>query len=266
MAARRIEVGQVTQLLSEPGRDGRGSRTAAAGWRESAGNRRSIACSVNRFVNRTRRYSSKQGRRSLRSEMGSVLSAEVTEARETARDVGDAGRMAHNPEVEGSNPSPATKARGPFSNRERAFCMWFVHGFAHRRLLKPRADSSRSPSRRLRRGPAPRPLVSAPGLCLGTRPAHAGPAHVSGTSDRPSHPPTPSGRSWRIAQLLPAANETTHARTVTGASSRARRHHRRTRRLDRLQGPQPVGAQSPGACPRNVANSHTTSALSGDRG
>src|ERR1700747_2715886 len=39
--------------------------------------------------------------------------------------------MAHNPEVEGSNPSPATKARGPFSNRERAFCLWFVRGFVH---------------------------------------------------------------------------------------------------------------------------------------
>jgi len=35
--------------------------------------------------------------------------------------------MAHNPEVEGSNPSPATKARGPFSNRERAFCARFVN-------------------------------------------------------------------------------------------------------------------------------------------
>jgi len=35
--------------------------------------------------------------------------------------------MAHNPEVEGSNPSPATKARGPFSNRERAFCMRSVN-------------------------------------------------------------------------------------------------------------------------------------------
>src|SRR6266581_3030674 len=46
---------------------------------------------------------------------------------ETRRDAGDKGnvrRLAHNPEVEGSNPSPATKARGPFSNRERAFCMW----------------------------------------------------------------------------------------------------------------------------------------------
>ena len=39
--------------------------------------------------------------------------------------------MAHNPEVEGSNPSPATKAEGPFSNRERAFCMWFANGFVH---------------------------------------------------------------------------------------------------------------------------------------
>jgi hypothetical protein len=48
--------------------------------------------------------------------------------RETTRDAGDVCRMAYNPEVEGSNPSPATKARGPFSNRERAFCMWFVHG------------------------------------------------------------------------------------------------------------------------------------------
>ena len=47
---------------------------------------------------------------------------------------------------------------------------------------------------------------------------------------------------------------------------RARRHHRRTRRLDRLQGPQPVGAHSPGACPRNGANSHTASALSGTAG
>src|SRR5579863_5240292 len=34
-------------------------------------------------------------------------------------------RWAHNPEVEGSNPSPATKmqVRGPFSNRERASCV-----------------------------------------------------------------------------------------------------------------------------------------------
>jgi hypothetical protein len=50
---------------------------------------------------------------------------------ETGRDGGDVRRGAHNPEVAGSNPAPATKARGPFSNREGAFCMWFVHGFVH---------------------------------------------------------------------------------------------------------------------------------------
>jgi hypothetical protein len=43
------------------------------------------------------------------------------------RDVGDVRRMAHNPEVEGSNPSPATKARGPVSNRKRASWLRFVN-------------------------------------------------------------------------------------------------------------------------------------------
>jgi hypothetical protein len=50
--------------------------------------------------------------------------------------------MAHNPEVEGSNPSPATKARGPFSNRERAFCMWFANGFANEATV---VDASEPP-------------------------------------------------------------------------------------------------------------------------
>jgi hypothetical protein len=50
---------------------------------------------------------------------------------ETARDGRDVRRTAHNPELEGSNPSPATKARGPFSNRERAFCISRANGFAH---------------------------------------------------------------------------------------------------------------------------------------
>jgi len=42
---------------------------------------------------------------------------------ETRRNAGDGGgtrRMAHYPEVRGSNPPPATKARGPLSNRQRA--------------------------------------------------------------------------------------------------------------------------------------------------
>jgi hypothetical protein len=48
----------------------------------------------------------------------------------TSGTIVDDGRLTHNPEVEGSNPAPATKARGPFSNRERASCMWFLHGMA----------------------------------------------------------------------------------------------------------------------------------------
>jgi hypothetical protein len=45
---------------------------------------------------------------------------------ETGRDVGDGGdvrRSAHNPEVAGSNPAPATNFRRsrPFPSRERAF-------------------------------------------------------------------------------------------------------------------------------------------------
>ena len=47
----------------------------------------------------------------------------VSETHRDTRDVGDARRMAHNPEVAGSNPAPATKVRGPSSNREGAFCM-----------------------------------------------------------------------------------------------------------------------------------------------
>ena len=44
----------------------------------------------------------------------------VSETRRNTGDVRDVRRMAHNPEVAGSNPAPATKARGPFSNRKRA--------------------------------------------------------------------------------------------------------------------------------------------------
>ena len=35
----------------------------------------------------------------------------------------DGDRLAHNPEVAGTNPTPATKARGRFSNREPTFCV-----------------------------------------------------------------------------------------------------------------------------------------------
>ena len=39
---------------------------------------------------------------------------QVIETRRDAGDGRDARRMAHNPEVAGSNPAPATKARGRF--------------------------------------------------------------------------------------------------------------------------------------------------------
>ena len=52
--------------------------------------------------------------------------------------------MAHNPEVAGSNPAPATKARGPFSNREGVFCLWFVNGFVN--VAPVHAASPGSPS------------------------------------------------------------------------------------------------------------------------
>ena len=41
--------------------------------------------------------------------------------------------MAHNPEVEGSNPSPATKFAGqrPLPVAEGAFCVCRVHGIVH---------------------------------------------------------------------------------------------------------------------------------------
>ena len=42
----------------------------------------------------------------------------------------DARRFAHNPEVAGSNPSPATRPDAP-SDHGRGFCLLAVHGFVH---------------------------------------------------------------------------------------------------------------------------------------
>ena len=41
------------------------------------------------------------------------------------------------PRGRGFKSLPATKARGPFSNRERAFCMWFVNWFVNLRFVHP---------------------------------------------------------------------------------------------------------------------------------
>jgi hypothetical protein len=61
------------QRLGESGRGAAHAGMAATKDAEGAGSCRSIACSVNRFVNRTPRDSTRQRKRSRRSEMGSVL-------------------------------------------------------------------------------------------------------------------------------------------------------------------------------------------------
>src|SRR5262249_48496799 len=57
----------------------------------------------------------------------------VSETRRNAGDVGDARRMAHNPEVAGSNPAPATKFAGqrPLLIMRGAFCACRVDGIVH---------------------------------------------------------------------------------------------------------------------------------------
>ena len=75
--ASRVEAA-AWQSLGESGH-GPAPRDSSHGRvRRGAGNCRSIASSVNRFVNRTRRDRTRRGRRNRRSETGSVLSAEVT--------------------------------------------------------------------------------------------------------------------------------------------------------------------------------------------
>jgi hypothetical protein len=46
--------------------------------------------------------------------------------------------MAHNPEVAGSNPAPATKfaGQGPLPIMEGAFCVCRVHGIVHEALRR----------------------------------------------------------------------------------------------------------------------------------
>ena len=90
---------------------------------------------VHGFVHEMRRDSLRRWRR---RGLGQMLAVCPPRSTWMTRDVGDARRMAHNPEVEGSNPSLATKARGPFSNRERAFCMWVADGYVNAGLTRGR--------------------------------------------------------------------------------------------------------------------------------
>ena len=98
--------------------------------------------SANGFANETGRDGGDDARHRRRLARPSAWSARRGGTSETLR---DARRMAHNPEVEGSNPSPATKARGPLSNRKRASGPSFVNrlckrGARLRCLASTRAD------------------------------------------------------------------------------------------------------------------------------
>ena len=67
--------------------------------------------------------------------MKSIMIADllVSETPWDAGDGADVRRSAHNPEVAGSNPAPATKSAGqrPLPIMEGAFCGCRVHGIAH---------------------------------------------------------------------------------------------------------------------------------------
>jgi hypothetical protein len=89
--------------------------------------RRPQRASANGFAHQTGRDGEGDARRRRRSSKPFAWS---TRMRRDIRDDEDARHPARNPEVAGSNPAPATKARGPFSNRKRAPCMWFANGFA----------------------------------------------------------------------------------------------------------------------------------------
>jgi hypothetical protein len=74
--------------------------------------------------------------------MLSEVSAWSSETRRNPGDARDVRRMVHNPEVAGSNPAPATKARGPFSNGERAFRTWFANGYVNVALAQVARQTS----------------------------------------------------------------------------------------------------------------------------
>ena len=83
---------------------------------------------------------------------------------------------------------------------------------------------------------APPRLSQQPGDRTWHRPASPAPSPGQ-TNPHARH--TRASRSWTPREPAPAP--------APPRRRRAGRHHRRTRRLDRLQGPQPVGAHSPGA-------------------
>ena len=117
------------QLSREQGRE-QGTRWRA---RREARNPQVTYRFVHGFVHETWRDAPRRGRRGGLTGTLADRSARSARSLETARDDRDARRMAHNPEVEGSNPSPATKFAGqrPLPIMEGAFCVCRVHGIVH---------------------------------------------------------------------------------------------------------------------------------------
>jgi len=66
-------------------------------------------CYLSPMGRRTRRDGLRQGRRARSTRTHANRSSRSAPPPEIGRDAGDARRMAHNPEVAGSNPAPATK-------------------------------------------------------------------------------------------------------------------------------------------------------------
>jgi hypothetical protein len=144
---------------------------------------------VHGIVHETRRDGVRHGRRRDLAQTRGTRWPRSVRPPETVRDGRDARRMAHNPEVAGSNPAPATKVRGRFSNREPASGMWSVNGFVHHGSERA---TLRRPCDRLRRTWTQRPLAK--GRRLSTKTEET--SHPGVASLHCSHVKGPF-RSWK---------------------------------------------------------------------
>jgi hypothetical protein len=80
---------------------------------------------VHGFVHGTQRNGLRRGRRPSSTWTRATRSPTSARALETARDRRDGRRTAHNPEVAGSNPAPATKAEAVSRTERRPLaCGW----------------------------------------------------------------------------------------------------------------------------------------------
>jgi hypothetical protein len=145
---------------------------------------------VHGFVHETWRDAPKRGRHGGLTRTLADRSARSARSPETARDVRAARRMAHNPEVVGSNPAPTTSFRRsrPFPFEERAFCVTGnvtkggagavcrglsgETGWHAARQRGTRQTTSPAISGRLAQGRSR--ASGGPGLSLGARPLRAG--------------------------------------------------------------------------------------------